>query len=420
MMNAIAPLYELGRIGDGAALAVAIFLGAAFGWFLERGGLGNARKLAGQFYLTDFAVFKVMFSAILTAMLGLFWLGKLEIVDVARVYVPETYLLPQFVGGLVFGAGFVIGGLCPGTSCVAAATGRLDGLAVVVGMLGGIWVFSEAFPVLEAFYISTPRGTLTLPALLGIPPGVAVFAVVAIALVAFTGAGRLRAPGDSSERVSRMAKHFRTHRRLAVLAGALGTLALAAGDPYPARRNAAGDAGYVTAIDVARWLRDPKPGLRLLDVRPDREFTAYHIPGAEHLPLAELSRREWLRDPVLVVYAEDDASAAEAARLLRGRGADSVHVLRGGLLAWIDQIFEPRLVPLPPAATPAEQTARREQLDLSRYFGGTPIVSPSAAPASLRPLSPTRSPLAAEAPRVRARRPQSEAAAVARVIRRGC
>jgi hypothetical protein len=189
--SSIAPLYELGRIGEGAGLIVALALGAAFGWFLERGGLGNARKLAGQFYLTDFTVFKVMFSAILTAMLGLFWLGKLGVVDVSRVYVPETFLLPQLVGGLVFGAGFVIGGLCPGTSCVAAATGRVDGFALVAGMLGGIWLFGEAFPILERFYASSARGTLTLPLLLGVPHGVVVFAVVAIALGAFVGAGHL-------------------------------------------------------------------------------------------------------------------------------------------------------------------------------------------------------------------------------------
>jgi uncharacterized membrane protein YedE/YeeE len=38
---------------------------------------------------------------------------------------------PQLAGGLLFGAGFVVAGLCPGTSCVAAATGRGDGVAVV-------------------------------------------------------------------------------------------------------------------------------------------------------------------------------------------------------------------------------------------------------------------------------------------------
>jgi hypothetical protein len=190
MNTALAPLYELGRISETTGLVAALLLGAGFGWFLERGGLGNARKLAAQFYLSDFTVFKVMFSAILTAMLGLFWLGRLGVVDVSRVYVPETFLLPQLVGGLVFGAGFVVGGLCPGTSCVAAATGRLDGLALIGGMLGGIWLFGEAFPVLERFHGSTPRGTLTLPGLLGVPHGAVVFAMVAIALGAFVAAGR--------------------------------------------------------------------------------------------------------------------------------------------------------------------------------------------------------------------------------------
>ncbi|MFN2567359.1 MAG: YeeE/YedE thiosulfate transporter family protein [Gemmatimonadaceae bacterium] len=197
-VDPVAPLYGLGRIGDGVALATALLLGAAFGWFLERGGLGNARKLAGQFYLTDFTVFKVMFSAILTAMLGLFWLGRLGVVDVSRVYVPETFLIPQLAGGLVFGAGFVVGGLCPGTSCVAAATGRLDGLALVGGMLLGVWLFGEAFPVIERFYGSTPQGALTFPDLLGVPYGVVVFAVVAIALGAFAGVGRLERAGAAN------------------------------------------------------------------------------------------------------------------------------------------------------------------------------------------------------------------------------
>jgi hypothetical protein len=189
-MSAIAPFHASGRFGDAAALAVALTLGIAFGWLLERGGLGNAPKLAGQFYLSDFTVVKVMFSAILTAMLGVFWLGRLGIVDVSRIYVPETYLLPQLVGGLVFGAGFVVGGLCPGTSCVAAATGRLDGLALIAGLLVGIWIFGEALPVVERFYASTARGTYTIPSLLGVSSGVIVFIIVAMAIATFVGVGR--------------------------------------------------------------------------------------------------------------------------------------------------------------------------------------------------------------------------------------
>jgi uncharacterized membrane protein YedE/YeeE len=176
-----------------SALLIAVAIGIAFGFALERAGLGDARKLAGQFYLTDFTVLKVMFSAIVTAMLGAYWLGRLGVIDLSLVYVPETWLLPQLAGGAIFGAGFVVAGLCPGTSCVAAATGRGDGLAVMLGMFAGVLVTGLAFDALRPFYESTARGALTLPQLVGVPYGVVVCAVVAMALGAFAIAERLEA-----------------------------------------------------------------------------------------------------------------------------------------------------------------------------------------------------------------------------------
>jgi len=184
----VAPFYELGRFGDSASLAIAVALGIAFGWFLERGGMGSARKLAGQFYFTDLSVLKLMFSAIVTAMLGLFWLSWAGLLDLSRVYVPETFVAPQIVGGLVFGVGFAAGGLCPGTSCVAAATGRRDGFALIAGMLVGVFVFGEAFPVIGTFADSTARGAWTLPQALGLSYGTVVGIIVAAALGAFAGA----------------------------------------------------------------------------------------------------------------------------------------------------------------------------------------------------------------------------------------
>ena len=168
-----------------APLALAVAIGIAFGWTLERAGLGSARKLAGQFYLTDLTVFKVMFSAIVTAMLGAFWLGRIGVLDLSRVYVPETFIVPQLVGGLVFGIGFAIGGLCPGTSCVAAATGRGDGVMLLSGMFAGVLITGLGFSKLEHFYASTSRGAFTLPQLMHIPYGVAVAAVVCVALAGF-------------------------------------------------------------------------------------------------------------------------------------------------------------------------------------------------------------------------------------------
>jgi uncharacterized membrane protein YedE/YeeE len=181
----IAPFYEYGLIGEGAGLWIGLAIGIAFGWCLEGSGMGNARKLAGQFYLTDLTVFKVMFSAIVTAMLGVFWLGWLGAVNVSRIYVPETFILPQLVGGIVFGIGFAIGGLCPGTSCVSAATGRVDGLFVVLGMFAGVLVTGAFFSSLEPFYNSTGRGQLTLPTLFHLPYGVVALGVVLMALGGF-------------------------------------------------------------------------------------------------------------------------------------------------------------------------------------------------------------------------------------------
>jgi hypothetical protein len=188
-----APYFELGYFGARGALIAALVIGIAFGWCLERAGMGSARKLAAQFYLTDLTVFKVMFSAIITAMLGLFWLGRLGVLDLSRVYVPETFLVPQLVGGLIFGVGFALGGLCPGTSCVAAVTGRLDGAALVLGMWSGVLATGLVFPSLQAFYERTPHGTLTLPQLMHVPYGVVVLGVVVIALAGFRGAEWLEA-----------------------------------------------------------------------------------------------------------------------------------------------------------------------------------------------------------------------------------
>jgi hypothetical protein len=187
----VTPLTETGWLGASGGLMAAPIVGFAFGWFLERGGLGSAPKLAGQFYLTDLTVFKVMFSALLTAMLGAFWLDRLGVLQLDLVYLPETFALPQAVGGVLFGVGFLVAGLCPGTSCVAAATGRLDGLGVVVGMLAGVGLFNAAFAWVEPLYSATPMGPLRLTDLVGIAPGAGVAGVTALALVGFVVAGRI-------------------------------------------------------------------------------------------------------------------------------------------------------------------------------------------------------------------------------------
>lgn len=181
----MAPFYRFGSFGEDTSLLFAFVIGIGFGFFLERAGFGSSTKLAAQFYGRDLTVFKVMFTAIVTAMLGLFWLSWLGILDLSRVNVLPTYIVPQLIGGLIFGVGFVMGGYCPGTCAVAAVTGKMDGWIHLAGMMVGILFFGELYPVLEGFYNSSAMGEVSLDTLLGIPYGTAVYLVVVLALAGF-------------------------------------------------------------------------------------------------------------------------------------------------------------------------------------------------------------------------------------------
>jgi uncharacterized membrane protein YedE/YeeE len=118
-------------------IATALPVGIAFGVVLERAGLGDVRVIRGQLVGRDFTVILVMFGAIVTAMLGVLWVDALGLMPSATVATPPTDLAGQVVGAIIFGGGFGIAALCPGTACVAAASGRRDGVAAVAGVFAG-------------------------------------------------------------------------------------------------------------------------------------------------------------------------------------------------------------------------------------------------------------------------------------------
>jgi len=183
-----APLYKFGLFGDEASLLVAFAIGIGFGFFLERAGFGSARKLVSQFYLDDMSVFKVMFTAIVTAMLGVTYLAWIGWLDLSLVYLVPTYWVAQLAGGLLLGVGFAVGGYCPGTSAAAIAVGRIDGLAFALGVGGGTLVFAELFDSIQSLYGAGAMGQVTLPQILHLPWGVVVAGVVVMAVAAFRGA----------------------------------------------------------------------------------------------------------------------------------------------------------------------------------------------------------------------------------------
>ena len=154
-------------LSNTANLVVAVVVGLFFGFFLERGGLGNPHKLTGVFYLTDFAVPKAMFTAILVAATGLCLLSDLKVLDMSRVWIIPTFFWPQLAGGALFGLGYLISGYCPGTAVAGLASGRMDALITMAGIGSGTLLFSILYPLLEGFYKTSDMGAVNLPDLLG-------------------------------------------------------------------------------------------------------------------------------------------------------------------------------------------------------------------------------------------------------------
>jgi hypothetical protein len=115
--------------------------GLLFGFILENAGFGSPQKLTAQFKLTDWSVFKVMFTAIVVAALGLWLLRVAGLLKPDSVAVPQALVMASAVGGVLLGAGFAIGGYCPGTSLAGLASGRLDALVFMAGLLVGTTAF---------------------------------------------------------------------------------------------------------------------------------------------------------------------------------------------------------------------------------------------------------------------------------------
>ena len=187
----MAPIQFNYQVSEGVLLLFALLTGIVFGMLLEKAGFGNARKLVQQFYFTDMSMFKVLFSAIVTAMVGIFWLSYLGVLDITQIYINGTYLWPQIIGGIVFGFGFVICGLCPGTSCVAVFTGKLDGLAVFAGMFAGLIIFGEIEPLLSKAINYSSMGDISLYEIFNMNYGLLTLLITLVALGAFWFAGRV-------------------------------------------------------------------------------------------------------------------------------------------------------------------------------------------------------------------------------------
>ena len=170
------------RAVTAAQLVAGAVFGLVFGFLLQKGGVGKYPVLMGQLLLQDWTVAKVMLSAIVVGMVGIFTLHRFGQVS---LHMKPTRIGANIIGGLVFGAGFALVGYCPGTAAAALGQGNWDALFGIEGLIAGSWIFAE----LSGWTKRTVEtwgdlGKVQLPDLLRVPRGlfVAGFAL-ALAIV---------------------------------------------------------------------------------------------------------------------------------------------------------------------------------------------------------------------------------------------
>lgn len=179
------PLIPLEVIPEQWNNVMAVLLGMAFGIVMEGSGFSSSRKIVGLFYGYDFTVLRVFFTAAVTAAIGLLYFDYLGWVDMTLIYIHPTYVTGAIVGGIIMGLGFVTGGFCPGTSIVALAIGKIDALVFTLGLMLGIFIFSEAFPLLEEMYNGNYLGNATINDTFGMSSYLFVFLFTLLAVVVF-------------------------------------------------------------------------------------------------------------------------------------------------------------------------------------------------------------------------------------------
>jgi len=348
----MAPFALVDDLGKAGAYLVYLLIGIGFGATLELAGFANARKLANQFYLKDMTVLKVMFTGIVTAMVLIFLAAAAGILAFNDVYVPPTYLWPGILGGLIMGVGFILGGFCPGTSLVAVASLKVDGILFFLGTLVGVFAFGETVGYFDTFYYSSYMGRFLLPEFLGISTGATVVLVVIMALGAFWMADKAEAvfgPGVGDARPIQLPAKLAGAGGLAVLA----LLVMGMGQPSPLEKY------QILAEDKDVLLQDRQvqihPGeliqlaanrqlkLVLLDVRSERDFNLFHLVDSRRVDLEDLARgaltKELLDEPpnaVVILVSNDEAGATEAWKMLTGEGIMNVYLLEGGINGWLD------------------------------------------------------------------------------------
>ncbi len=278
---------------------IALIIGMGFGFALEQAGFASTKKLVGLFYGYDFTVLKVFFTAGVTAMVGVLVLSHLNLLDVSIIYVNPTFLWSAIVGGGIMGFGFIIGGFCPGTSACAAATGRVDGMAFILGSVIGIFAFAEGYPLFKDLYMAEAWGPVLMSDQLGMSREAFGIVMILIAAGAFVMTQIIENRINKKE--TKWFKPIIIKNTILVATPVVIVLLLIITPTKTEMMNTRIDEKIAAGECHPRIMNPDKLAFELMnqyymynvvDVRTPEEYKAFHIPTAINIPLADLHKSE--------------------------------------------------------------------------------------------------------------------------------
>lgn len=147
-------------------MMLGLLAGILFGFLLQKGGVTKFDIIVGQLLLTDFTVVKIMLSAVVVGMIGVYLLKAMKL---ANLHPKPGSWNTALWGGLIFGIGFATLGYCPGTVAGAVGQGSMDALlGGVVGIIAGAGIFASMYPRMQGFLNRGSFVKLTLPEQFGV------------------------------------------------------------------------------------------------------------------------------------------------------------------------------------------------------------------------------------------------------------
>ncbi|HZL11451.1 MAG TPA: YeeE/YedE thiosulfate transporter family protein [Prolixibacteraceae bacterium] len=179
------PLSILSELPEWLNLLIAFLIGIGFGFALEQAGFSSSRKLAGMFYGYDTTVLKVFFTAAIVALAGSQLLSYFGLLNLKLVYVNPYYMNATLIGGVIMGAGFIMGGYCPGTGISALSIGKIDALLFLLGGMTGAFLFAETYPMIETLAMENYKGAMRIDEWMGVSPGVFTLILIIAAVILF-------------------------------------------------------------------------------------------------------------------------------------------------------------------------------------------------------------------------------------------